>query len=207
MCKHVAEFKPDVVVTEKGLSDLATHFLTKAGISAIRRLRKTDNNRIARACGATIVHRPEEIREADIGTGAGLFEVKKIGDEFFTFIVDCEVGLLVAERHSRHLCDVIVGAISVLLRQQAPKACSIVLRGASKDVLNEIERNLHDAMGVARNVVRDPRLVPGGGACEMAVSRGLKDRSAAIEGATMFAKSAFASSYMHVQMLQCLCTS
>ena len=56
------------------------------------------------------------------------------------------------------------------------------MRGASKDVLNEIERNLHDAMGVARNVVRDPRLVPGGGACEMAVSRGLRDRSAAIEG-------------------------
>ena len=91
MCKHVAEFKPDVVITEKGLSDLATHFLTKAGISAIRRLRKTDNNRIARASGATIVHRPDEIRESDIGTGAGLFEVKKIGDEFFTFIVDCKV--------------------------------------------------------------------------------------------------------------------
>jgi hypothetical protein len=51
----------------------------QAGISAIRRLRKTDNNRIARATGATIVHRPEEIRESDIGTGAGLFEVVKIG--------------------------------------------------------------------------------------------------------------------------------
>ncbi len=62
----------------------------QAGISAIRRLRKTDNNRIARACGATIVHRTEEIRESDIGTGAGLFEVVKIGDEFFTFIVDCK---------------------------------------------------------------------------------------------------------------------
>ena len=65
---------------------------------------------------------------------------------------------------------------------QAPKACSIIVRGASKDVLNEVERNLHDAMGVARNVVRDPRLVPGGGACEMAVSRALRDRSAAIQG-------------------------
>ena len=56
------------------------------------------------------------------------------------------------------------------------------MRGASKDVLNEVERNLHDAMDVARNVVRDPRLVPGGGACEMAVSRALRDRSAAIQG-------------------------
>jgi T-complex protein 1 subunit gamma len=56
-CADIARHKPDLVVTEKGLSDLAMHFLTKAGIAAIRRLRKTDNNRIARATGATIVHR------------------------------------------------------------------------------------------------------------------------------------------------------
>ena len=56
-CKEIAKHKPDVVITEKGLSDLAMHYLSKANISAIRRLRKTDNNRIARATGATIVHR------------------------------------------------------------------------------------------------------------------------------------------------------
>ncbi|WIA23758.1 hypothetical protein OEZ86_007080 [Tetradesmus obliquus] len=153
-CAQIVALKPDLVVTEKGLSDLAAHFLTKAGISAIRRLRKTDNNRIARATGATICHRIEEVRESDIGTRAGLFEVVKIADEFFTFIVDCK----------------------------DPKACTIVLRGASKDVLNEVERNLHDAMGVARNIVVDSRLVPGGGAVEMAVSRTLTERSATIEG-------------------------
>eukprot|EP00245_Coleochaete_scutata_P004228 TRINITY_DN1651_c0_g3_i1.p1 TRINITY_DN1651_c0_g3~~TRINITY_DN1651_c0_g3_i1.p1 ORF type:complete len:415 (+),score=101.63 TRINITY_DN1651_c0_g3_i1:112-1356(+) len=135
-CAQIAKFKPDVVITEKGLSDLASHFLSKAGITAIRRIRKTDNNRIARAAGATIVHRVEELQESDIGTRAGLFEVQKIGDEYFTFIIDCT----------------------------EPKACTILLRGASKDVLNEVERNLQDAMGVARNVVVDPRLVPGGGA-------------------------------------------
>ena len=158
-CDTIASFKPDVVITEKGLSDLAAHFLTKAGISAIRRLRKTDNNRIARACGATIVNRPDEIRESDIGTGAGLFEVTKIGDEFYTFIVDCK----------------------------EPKACSIILRGASKDVLNEVERNLHDALGVAKNIMMEPRLVPGGGAVEMAISRGLVERanSGAISGAEL----------------------
>ena len=62
MCENIIKLKPDVVITEKGLSDLAGHYFTKAGISAIRRLRKTDNNRIARACGATIVHRTEEIQ-------------------------------------------------------------------------------------------------------------------------------------------------
>lgn len=149
VCDTIASFKPDVVITEKGLSDLAAHYLTKSGISAIRRLRKTDNNRIARACGATIVNRPDEIKESDIGTGAGLFEVSKIGDDFYTFITECK----------------------------EPKACSIILRGASKDVLNEVERNLHDALGVARNIMIDPRLVPGGGAVEMAVSRGLEARA------------------------------
>ena len=98
--------------------------------------------------------RVEEIRDQDIGTRAGLFEVLKIGDEFYSFIVDCA----------------------------KPKACTILLRGASKDVLNEVERNLHDAMGVARNVMMDPRLVPGGGAVEMAVSRGLFTRSASLQG-------------------------
>ena len=78
VCKQIISFKPDVVITEKGLSDLAAHFLAKADISAIRRIRKTDNNRIARATGATIVSRPEEIREADIGTGAGVFKARAL---------------------------------------------------------------------------------------------------------------------------------
>jgi len=124
VCDEIIEFKPDLVVTEKGVSDLAQHYLLKANVSVIRRVRKTDNNRIARACGATIVHRTSELTEKDIGTGCGLFEVKKIGDEYFTWVVDCE----------------------------APKACTILLRGASKDVLNEIERNLGDAMNVVRTI-------------------------------------------------------
>ena len=90
LCVKIADLKPDLVITEKGISDLAAHFLTKAGISAIRRVRKTDNNRIARACGATIVNRPEEARESDIGTRGGLFVVEQIGSEFFSFIIDCK---------------------------------------------------------------------------------------------------------------------
>lgn len=73
--------KPDVVITEKGVSDLAQHFLMKANISVIRRIRKTDNNRIARVTGATIVNRAEELTENDVGEGCGLFEV------FLSFIV------------------------------------------------------------------------------------------------------------------------
>uniref|UniRef100_A0A0K8TS67 T-complex protein 1 subunit gamma n=1 Tax=Tabanus bromius TaxID=304241 RepID=A0A0K8TS67_TABBR len=145
ICADIIALKPDVVFTEKGVSDLAQHYLMKAGITAIRRLRKTDNLRIARACGATIVNRTEELSEKDIGTGAGLFEIKKIGDEYFTFITKCK----------------------------DPKACTILLRGASKDILNETERNLQDALHVARNIYLEPLLVPGGGAVEMAVSQAL----------------------------------
>lgn len=115
MCDEILRVKPDVVITEKGVSDTAQHFLMKGGnCTVIRRIRKTDNNRISRVTGATIVNRPEELQESDVGTECGLFEIKKIGDEYFSFMTECK----------------------------NPKACTILLRGASKDVLNEIERNL-----------------------------------------------------------------
>lgn len=89
-CEEIIALKPDVVFTEKGVSDLAQHFLLKAGISAIRRVRKSDNNRIARACGATVVNRTEELQESDVGTGCGVFEIKKLGDEYFCYITQCK---------------------------------------------------------------------------------------------------------------------
>jgi T-complex protein 1 subunit gamma len=81
MCYDIIKFKPDLVITEKGLSDIAQHFFVKNNITALRRLRKTDALRIARATGATIVSRTEEIKESDVGTKCGLYEVQKIGDE------------------------------------------------------------------------------------------------------------------------------
>lgn len=154
MCDKIIEFKPDLVFCEKGVSDYAQYWFQKADISAIRRVRKSDNNRIARATGATIVNRVEDLRESDVGTQCGLFHVEKLGDDYFTFLTKC----------------------------QDPKACTILLRGPSKDILHEIDRNLADAMAVARNVVFDPRLAPGGGATEMAISVGLSDKAKTIEG-------------------------
>ncbi|RYP50819.1 hypothetical protein DL768_003737 [Monosporascus sp. mg162] len=154
MCEAILALKPDLVITEKGVSDLAQHYFMKANVTALRRVRKTDNNRIARATGATIVNRVEDIQESDVGTQCGLFEIEKIGDEYFTFLTKCK----------------------------SPKACTILLRGPSKDILNEIERNLQDAMGVARNVMFHPRLSPGGGATEMAVAVRLGQLAKSIEG-------------------------
>ena len=166
MCEHILRVKPDVVITEKGVSDIAQHFLLKNGnVSCVRRVRKTDNNRISRVTGATIVNRPEELQESDVGTECGLFEVKKIGDDYFSFMTECK----------------------------EPKACSIVLRGASKDVLNEIERNLHDALGVARNVIQNPKLVPGGGALEMELACRLNEIATTVEGIHQWPYKALAS--------------
>lgn len=156
VCDKLASFKPDLVITEKGISDLAQHYLMKSNIACLRRLKKTDNVRVGKVSGATIVHQVEELREEDVGTNAGLFEVKKIGDEYFSYIVRCK----------------------------DPKACTVVLRGPSKDILNEVERNLQDAMCVCRNIMLDPLLVPGGGAVEMAVGKILSDKADSITDVT-----------------------
>jgi len=153
-CDDLIALKPDLVITEKGVSDLAQHFLSKANISVIRRVKKSDNNRIARATGATIANRTEELKETDVGTGVGLYEIKKIGDEYFTFLTGCS----------------------------DPKACTILLRGPSKDLINEIERNLQDALAVSRNLRLNPAIVLGGGAVEMAICQKLKQRANSVAG-------------------------
>lgn len=157
LVEHIAKLKPDLVCTEKGISDLAQHYFVKHGITALRRLKKTDNDRLARACGATIVNQPELLKDSDVGKRALLFEVKKIGDEYYSYIT-CE----------------------------KPKACTILLRGPAKDTLNEIERNLHDALAVAKNIITEPLLLPGGGATEMAVSTRLMEKSKTIPGVAQY---------------------
>ncbi|GMI25383.1 hypothetical protein TeGR_g2055, partial [Tetraparma gracilis] len=134
MCAEIIAFKPDIVITEKGVSDLAQYVQEPHGRKRVRRR--------------------DEIQESDIGTGCGLFEVRKLGDEYFTFLEDCKDA----------------------------KACTILIRGGSKDVLNEVERNLGDAMQVVRNVVFEPKLLLGGGCTEMAIACALAKEGLNVEG-------------------------
>eukprot|EP01057_Protomagalhaensia_wolfi_P001566 Protomagalhaensia_wolfi_Nauph_80__1565@NODE_1960_length_1265_cov_8_977162_g1535_i0_p1_GENE_NODE_1960_length_1265_cov_8_977162_g1535_i0NODE_1960_length_1265_cov_8_977162_g1535_i0_p1_ORF_typecomplete_len325_score61_88Cpn60_TCP1/PF00118_24/4_8e103ANAPC15/PF15243_6/0_19_NODE_1960_length_1265_cov_8_977162_g1535_i02601234 len=154
MCDNIARVGCDLVITEKGVSDLAAHFLIKKNISVIRRAKKTDANRLARVTGATIVNRCEELTEQDIGTKCKLFKVEKIDDDYWSYLTDCE----------------------------DPRACTIMLRGGSKDVLNEIERNLHDALSVARNILLEGKLLPGGGATEIELALRLNEKAQEISG-------------------------
>lgn len=153
MCEEIMKHKPDIVITEKGVSDLAQHFLLKKNIAVIRRIRKTDNNRLAKVTGATIVNKVDEIQASDIGEKCGLYKCEKLGDEWWSYFVEC------AE----------------------PQACTILLRGGTRDTQYETARNLNDAMQVARNVIANPKLLPGGGATEMAVAQALKKKASSIE--------------------------
>merc|ERR1719422_51806 len=99
-----------------------------------------------------------------IGTKCGFFSIKKIGDEYFTFMTECE----------------------------DPKACSVLLRGATRDVLNEMERNLQDAFCVARNILLEPRMLPGGGAAEMELATRMKEKGKTIAGTRQYAYRAVA---------------
>merc|ERR1719486_1400033 len=94
----------------------------------------------------------------------GLFEVKKICEEYFCYMTNCK----------------------------NPRACSVVLRGASRDVLNEIERNLQDGFCVARNIILEPKLLPGGGAIEMELAARMKEKAKSIEGTRQYAYRAVA---------------
>eukprot|EP01084_Bolivina_argentea_P001802 3330_1 len=153
-CAQLIALKPDVVVTEKGCSDLAQHYLMKAGVTVLRRMRKTDNARLARCSGATIGHRTDLLTEKDVGTKCGIYQVKQIANETFSFFYKCK----------------------------DPKACSIILRGGSKDILQEMDRNLQDALFVTKNIMLNPKILPGGGATEMAISVKLDELANKIDG-------------------------
>ena len=117
---------------------------------------KSDNNRVVHAVGATIVNRVGDLRESNVGTKCGLFYIDKISGEYFTFLIECESPSL--------------------------KACTILLCGLSKDTINEIDRNLADAMSVAWNMIFNPCLAPGGGATEMAISVALQAKAQSVAG-------------------------
>lgn len=145
MCEKIVAVKPDIVVCEKGVSDLALSILFENNITGLRRMKKTDVSRLSKACGARVVNRPEDLEEKHVGTSCGLFEYVKYGEEYYCKFSKC----------------------------LNPKACSVVIRGPTKDILNELERNFMDAVKVAKNIFISPKLCPGGGATEMAMAHKL----------------------------------
>ena len=163
MVDKIVKSGANVVLTEKGIDDMAQHFMARKGLVAVRRNKKSDMEKLAKATGGKIVTNLDGMTSADLGYAA-LVEERKIGDDKMTFIEGC-----------KH-----------------PKAVTILIRGGTQRIVDEAERSLHDALCVVKDVIEEPKIVAGGGAPELEMSRMLKKYSETITGREQLAVKAFA---------------
>jgi thermosome len=153
----------NVILSQKGIDDLAQHFFAKKGVMAVRRIKKSDMEKLSMATGATLVTRIEGVDKTDLGQ-ADVVEERKIGDDDFIFVEGCP----------------------------NPKSVSILIRGGSDLIVDEAERSIHDALCVIRNIIQDGLVVPGGGAPEIFLSRKLKVYANTLSGREQLAVEKFA---------------
>jgi thermosome len=164
MVETVKKSGATVLFCQKGIDDLAQHFLSKEGIYAVRRVKKSDMEKLAKATGASLVTKLDDLRANDLGFAA-LVEEKKIADDRMTFVTGCK----------------------------NPKAVSILIRGGTEHVVDEIDRSLNDAISVVAVAIEDGKLVTGGGSSAMEVALKLRDYAASIGGREQIAIDAFAN--------------
>jgi len=153
----------NVLICQKGIDDLAQHYLAKAGIFAVRRVKKSDMEKLSKATGASILTDLDEIKPEDLGE-AGKVEEKRIGEDKMVFITECK---------------------------QA-KAVSILVRGGTEHVVDEIERGLHDALSVIAVTLEDGKMITGGGSSAIEISMALRDYAETVGGREQLAINKFA---------------
>ncbi|MFX0170758.1 MAG: thermosome subunit alpha [Candidatus Hodarchaeota archaeon] len=163
MVNKVVESGAKVVIAQKGIDDIAQHLMAKENIMAIRRVKKSDMEKLAKATGATIVNSIQDLSSDDLGT-AGKVHETKVGDDDMVFVEDCPMA----------------------------KSVTILIRGGTELVVDEAERSIHDAICVVRNVFEDKKIVAGGGAPEAFVSRKLHKFAESLIGREQLAVQAFA---------------
>ncbi|NPA75217.1 MAG: thermosome subunit [Euryarchaeota archaeon] len=163
MVEKIKASGANVVMCQKGIDDMAQHFLAKAGIYAVRRVKKSDMEKLSRATGARIVTNLDDLSADDLGH-AKLVEERKIGDDNMTFVMDCE----------------------------NPKSISILIRGGTEHVVDEIERSIKDALHVVAKAIEDGKYVTGGGSSAVEISLKLRDYAASVGGREQLAIEKFA---------------
>jgi len=164
MAEKVKKSGANVLVCQKGIDDIAQHYLAKDGIYSVRRAKKSDMEKLAKATGANIIGNLDSLTSKDLGY-AGLVEEKKIGDDKMTFVTQCK----------------------------NPKAVSILIRGTTEHVVDELERALHDALSVVSIAIEDGKMTAGGGAAATAISMVLRDYATTVGGREQMAIEAFAN--------------
>ena len=172
---HLASIGANVVITQKGIDEVAQHFLAKRGIMAIRRVKRSDIEKLARATGAKIITSIKDARPEDLGT-AGLVEERKVGEEKMMFVEDIP----------------------------NPRAVTILVRGGSDRILDEVERSLQDALHVSRDLFREPKIVPGGGAFEVEVARRVREYARKLSGKEQLAALKFADALEYIPTILAL---
>ena len=163
MAEKITKSGANVVICQKGIDDMAQHFLAKKGVLAVRRAKKSDMEKLAKATGGKIVTKLDDITPADLGYAA-LVEERRIGDDKMTFIEGCK----------------------------NPQAVTILIRGGSERFTAEAERSLHDALCVIRDIIEEPRVVAGGGAPELEMSTVIRKYAETLPGKEQLAIKIFA---------------
>jgi len=155
----------NVAICQKGIDDVAQHYLAKSNVLAVRRVKESDMTKLSRATGARMVNNLEDLGSKDLGM-ADLVEERKVETDKWVFIEGC-----------KH-----------------PKAVTILIRGGSQRVVDEAERSVHDALSVTKDVMEKPLIVAGGGSPESYVAGKLRDWSSTLSGREQLAADKFAES-------------
>src|ERR671910_1185802 len=162
----------NVLLCQKGIDDLAQHYLAKEGILAVRRVKESDMNNLAKATEGRVLSNIDELSASDLGY-AKLVEERRVETDKWVFVEGCK----------------------------NPKAVSILVRGGSQRVVDEAERSVHDAIMTVKDVIEYPYVVPGGGAPEAIVSQQIREWSNSLEGRAQLAAEKFADALESIPLV------
>lgn len=172
MAEKVEQSGANVLVCQKGIDDIAQHYLSRRGILAIRRVKESDMTKLAKATGGRVVTNLDDLTSKDLGH-AKLVEERKLEDDKWVFIEGCK----------------------------NPKAVTILVRGGSQRVVDEAERALHDALMVTKDVVEKPQIVAGGGAPEAEVAFKVREWAQKLSGREQLAALKFADAIESIALI------
>jgi len=163
MVDKIRESGATALFCQKGIDDIAQHFLAKAGILAVRRVKKSDMEKLSRATGGRIISSWKELTMEELGN-AGMVREEKVGEEEMVFVEKC----------------------------QNPKAVTLLVKGGTEHVAEEIKRAVDDALGDVRAALGEGKIVAGAGSVEMELAKGLRSFASTLSGREQLAVQAFA---------------
>jgi thermosome len=163
MVEKITAAGANVIICQKGLDDIAQHYLAKANVLTVRRVKESDMTKLSRATGARIINNLDDLTSKDLGS-ADLVEERKVETDKWVFVEGCK----------------------------NPKSVTVLIRGGSQRVVDEAERSIHDALMVTKDVLEKPLIVAGGGSPEAYISGKLREWTNTLTGREQLAAEKFA---------------